>query len=40
MIETRTSIIVEVGFARHNGMSVPVYEFKHLTFQESVDRKL
>ncbi len=33
-VERRTGILVESGMVRHNGMTVPVYEFKHLTFQE------
>lgn len=33
-LERRTSLIVEVGEAKHDGRMVPVYEFRHLTFQE------
>jgi hypothetical protein len=34
LLERRTSILVEAGTVRHNGMPVPVFEFRHLTFQE------
>jgi HEAT repeat protein len=34
ILERRTGIIVEAGHVRHRGRSVPVYEFRHLTFQE------
>jgi hypothetical protein len=33
-LEARTAILVEAGHVRHLGMLVPVYEFRHLTFQE------
>lgn len=33
-LEARTGILVEAGHARHLGMLMPVYEFRHLTFQE------
>ncbi len=33
-VESRTSLLVEVGAVRHDGLEVPVYEFRHLTFQE------
>jgi len=34
LLERRTSILVEAGTVRHDGMPVPVFEFRHLTFQE------
>lgn len=34
LLERRTGILVEAGHARHEGMTVPVFEFRHLTFQE------
>ncbi|NEB05750.1 NACHT domain-containing protein [Streptomyces sp. SID13726] len=34
LLESRTGILVESGHARHHGELVPVYEFRHLTFQE------
>jgi len=34
LLERRTSILVEAGTVRHNGLPVPVFEFRHLTFQE------
>jgi hypothetical protein len=33
-LEARTGILVEAGRVPHLGMQVPVYEFRHLTFQE------
>ena len=33
-LEARTGILVEAGHVRHLGLPVPVYEFRHLTFQE------
>ncbi len=33
-LEARTGLLVEAGHTRHLGMDVPVYEFRHLTFQE------
>jgi HEAT repeat protein len=33
-LEARTGILVEAGHARHLGRLEPVYEFRHLTFQE------
>ena len=33
-LEARTGILVEAGHVRHLGMLMPVYEFRHLTFQE------
>ncbi|MFT4928415.1 MAG: energy-coupling factor transporter ATP-binding protein EcfA2, partial [Phenylobacterium sp.] len=34
LLEARTGLIVEVGETKHNGQMLPVYEFRHLTFQE------
>jgi energy-coupling factor transporter ATP-binding protein EcfA2 len=34
VLERRTSILVEAGHTYVNGEEVPVYEFRHLTFQE------
>ncbi len=34
LLEARTGLIVEVGERRHHGHMQPVYEFRHLTFQE------
>ncbi len=34
LLEARTGILVEAGHARHLGTLTPVYEFRHLTFQE------
>lgn len=34
ILKHRTSILVEVGTVKHNGLLMPVYEFRHLTFQE------
>jgi HEAT repeat protein len=34
LLEHRTGILVQVGDVRHNGIPVPVFEFRHLTFQE------
>jgi hypothetical protein len=34
LLERRTGILVKAGYVRHNGRPVPVYEFRHLTFQE------
>jgi hypothetical protein len=33
-LERRTGIIMAVGEVRHNGRTTPVFEFRHLTFQE------
>jgi HEAT repeat protein len=33
-LEARTGMLVEAGHEPHLGLSVPVYEFRHLTFQE------
>jgi hypothetical protein len=34
LLERRTGLLVEAGHTRHLGRLVPVYEFRHLTFQE------
>jgi hypothetical protein len=34
LLERRTGLLIQSGHTRHNGHSVPVYEFRHLTFQE------
>jgi hypothetical protein len=34
LLERRTGILVEAGYVRHLGMTVPVFEFRHLIFQE------
>jgi len=34
LLERRTGLLIQSGLTRHNGHSVPVYEFRHLTFQE------
>ncbi len=34
LLESRTGLLIQSGHVRHNGHSVPVYEFRHLTFQE------
>ncbi|MGH8901293.1 MAG: HEAT repeat domain-containing protein [Egibacteraceae bacterium] len=34
LLERRTGILTESGEVRHDGELVPVYEFRHLTFQE------
>jgi len=34
LLERRTGILVEAGRVRHCGRPVPVFEFRHLTFQE------
>jgi hypothetical protein len=34
LLERRTGILVEAGHVRHRGRPVPVFEFRHLTFQE------
>ena len=33
-LEARTGLFLQSGHVRHDGRSVPVYEFRHLTFQE------
>ena len=33
-LERRTGILTEIGRIRHQGELVPLYEFRHLTFQE------
>ncbi|MBD2212630.1 NACHT domain-containing protein [Nostoc linckia FACHB-104] len=34
LLESRTGILVEAGIIPHNGRDTPVFEFRHLTFQE------
>lgn len=34
LLEARTGLLIQSGHVRHDGHSVPVYEFRHLTFQE------
>ena len=34
LLEARTALLVETGRIRYLGMDTPVYEFRHLTFQE------
>lgn len=34
LLEARTGLVVEAGHERHAGQMRPVYEFRHLTFQE------
>ncbi|MBD2506861.1 HEAT repeat domain-containing protein [Nostoc muscorum FACHB-395] len=34
LLERRTGILVEAGVIPHNGRDTPVFEFRHLTFQE------
>jgi hypothetical protein len=34
LLEGRTGILVEAGHVRYRGRPTPVYEFRHLTFQE------
>ena len=34
LLERRTGLLVEAGHERHAGRPVPVFEFRHLTFQE------
>ncbi|MGH8898514.1 MAG: NACHT domain-containing protein, partial [Egibacteraceae bacterium] len=34
LLERRTGILTETGEVRHDGQLMPVYEFRHLTFQE------
>lgn len=34
LLEGRTGILVEAGHSRYRGRLTPVYEFRHLTFQE------
>jgi hypothetical protein len=33
-LERRTGLLVEIGHEQHDGRPVPLYEFRHLTFQE------
>jgi energy-coupling factor transporter ATP-binding protein EcfA2 len=34
LLERRTGILAETGHIRHKGRPIPVFEFRHLTFQE------
>jgi hypothetical protein len=34
LLESRTGLVAETGEVRHHGRPIPVYEFRHLTFQE------
>jgi hypothetical protein len=34
LLERRTGLLMQSGFTRHNGRSVAIYEFRHLTLQE------
>nr|VFJ69573.1 MAG: NACHT domain-containing protein [Candidatus Kentron sp. FW] len=34
LLEARAGLLIQSGHAKHNGRSAPVYEFRHLTFQE------
>ncbi len=34
LLENRTGLLIQSGHTRHDGLSIPVYEFRHLTFQE------
>lgn len=34
LLERRTGLLIQSGYARHQGRSVPIYEFRHLTLQE------
>lgn len=34
LLERRTGLLMQSGHVRHDGLSVPVYEFRHLTLQE------
>nr|VFK10284.1 MAG: NACHT domain-containing protein [Candidatus Kentron sp. LPFa] len=34
LLEARTGLLIQSGHTPHNGLSTPVYEFRHLTFQE------
>lgn len=34
LLEARTGLVMEAGEEHHDGRAVPVYEFRHLTFQE------
>ena len=37
-LERRTGLLVESGHEQYNGHPVPIYEFRHLTFQEYLAR--
>nr|VFJ69689.1 MAG: PBS lyase HEAT-like repeat-containing protein [Candidatus Kentron sp. FW] len=34
LLEQRTGLLIQSGHTHHHGRGVPVYEFRHLTFQE------
>lgn len=34
VLERRTGLLTEMGAVQHDGRPIPVYEFRHLTFQE------
>ncbi len=34
LLERRTGLVVQSGYDRHRGQTLPVYEFRHLTIQE------
>lgn len=34
LLERRTGLLIQSGHTRHQGRSVPIYEFRHLTLQE------
>lgn len=34
LVERRTGLLIEAGLQLHDGQPTPVYEFRHLTFQE------
>lgn len=34
LLERRTGLLIQSGLTRHQGRSVPIYEFRHLTLQE------
>jgi HEAT repeat protein len=38
-LEARTGILNQAGYVQHGGASVPVYEFRHLSFQEFLASK-
>ncbi len=33
-VEVRSSLLVQAGYQRERGQTVPIYQFRHLTFQE------
>jgi hypothetical protein len=34
LLERRTGLLIQAGLTRHDGRTLPVYEFRHLTLQE------